>query len=211
MQVEDADAATISGHGTFKVLVAPSRLGPAGVNTSRSALQAATRIIHARMHHHPGLARLAAGTIGRDEYRRLLARSYGFYAVVQPAIGLPEQLTDSLVRDLGELGMTVTAVSNLPRCAPPGIGCRHADIIGARYVLLGASLGGKVMAKAIVNRKDGDTTMPVRFLTFLGESDWKSFAADLEASLPDAASRTQAAKTATTVFAAYEEWMAGHA
>lgn len=175
--------------------------------TSRMALQSATHSIHQRLHHHPGLARLAAGTIGRDEYRRLLGRSYGFYAMAEPLLGFATRLTDCLAHDLTDLGMTHAEVAELPRCENMEIGDGQAETVGARYVLLGASLGGKVMAKAIARH---DASLPVRFLTGLGENDWKNFSADLEVTLPDVASRTRAAKAATVTFAAYEDWMAGH-
>lgn len=84
-------------------------------------------------------------------------------------------------------------------------------MIDARYVLLGASLGGKVMAWAMTGRMGGDAAVPIRFLTGMGENDWKAFAAGLEENLPDAGSRTRAAKAATAMFAAYEDWMAWHA
>ncbi len=80
-------------------------------------------------------------------------------------------------------------------------------MIGARYVLLGASLGGKVMARAIAGRTDGHAALPVRFLTGTGENDWKIFAAELEDNLPDAASRAAAAMAAKATFATYEDWM----
>ena len=178
--------------------------------TARAALRSATHDIHERMHRHPALSRLAAGTIGRDEYRHVLARSYGFYAMAEPVLGLGGRLTQCLRDDLTELGMTLAAIDDLPRCAPLAIGGDQAELVGARYVLLGATLGGKVMARAIAGRSDGDATLPVHFLTGTGDTEWKIFATDLEKSLPDTASRTRAAKVASAVFAAYEEWMTWH-
>lgn len=175
--------------------------------TSRMALQLATHSIHQRLHHHPGLARLAAGTIGRDEYRRLLGRSYGFYSVAEPLVDISRGLTNCLAEDLIDLGMTCTEVSGLPRSLLMKISDGHAERIGIRYVFLGASLGGKVMARAIARR---EAKLPIRFLTSQGDAAWKNFAADLEVNLPDVASRTQAATAALVTFAAYEDWMAGH-
>jgi heme oxygenase len=160
------------------------------------------------MHHHPGLARLAAGSIGRDEYCRFLARSYGFYAMVEPVAGLPGRLTGCLVRDLADLGLTAAAISALPRCMTVKIADGHSEMIGARYVLLGASLGGKVMAKAIARQHGGNAKLPTWFLTGSGDNDWKGFVSELEAALPDVASRSRAALAANATFAAYEEWMA---
>jgi heme oxygenase (biliverdin-IX-beta and delta-forming) len=181
-----------------------SKLRP---KNARHELQSATQDVHERLHRHPGLSHLAAGTVDRDEYRCLLARSFGFYAVVEPMLGLAGRLTECLVQDLTELGVDAAAIDALPLCDRPRIGCDPAAMIGARYVLLGASLGGKVMARAIASRNDGRAALPVRFLTGMGENDWKVFAAELEDNLPNAASRTAAAIAARATFAAYEEWM----
>ncbi len=122
-------------------------------------------------------------------------------------LGLAGRLTECLILDLTELDVGAAAIEALPLCGLPPIGCDHAGLIGARYVLLGASLGGKVMARAIASRTEGHAALPVRFLTGMGENDWKVFAVDLEVNLPDAASRAAAAIAAKTTFAAYEDWM----
>ena len=195
---------SVAGHGGS----AASRLFPiVRRSTARAALRAATHDIHERMHHHPALSRLAAGTIKRDEYRRLLARSYGFYAMVEPLLGLAGNSTERLRHDLTTVGLTPAAIDDLPRCAPVAVDQDLAGLIGARYVVLGASLGGKVMARAMSGRTDGDASLPVRFLMGADENEWKIFATDLEKSLPDAGSRTCAATAAAAVFAAYEKWM----
>ena len=180
------------------------------VKTARNVLQTATHDIHERLHRHTGLSRLAAGTVDRDEYLWLLARSYGFYAVVEPLLDPAGRLTECLVQDLTELSVSAAAIEALPRCGLPLIRRDHAEMIGVRYVLLGASLGGKVMARAIAGRANGHEALPVRFLSGAGENEWKTFAADLEMNLPDAALQTRAATAAKTVFAAYEEWMTLH-
>lgn len=197
----------VAGHG---VTVAGSLSPTVRLSTARTALRAATHDIHERMHHHPALSRLAAGTIKRDEYRRVLARSYGFYAMIEPALGLARNLTECLFNDLTTLGMTPAAIDDLPRCAPLAVGKGQAELIGARYVLLGASLGGKVMARAMAGRTDGHAALPVRFLTGMGDNEWNIFATDLEKNLPVTALRTRAVTAATAVFAAYEQWMTWH-
>lgn len=207
MRIADARSDVVSGNNPSKNGATRRRVPCEHHSVSRTALRNATQVIHQRMHHHPGLARLAAGTIGRNEYCRLLARSYGFYAVVEPFVGLPGKFTECLIRDLIELGMAAAAVSALPRCAHLMIGDGHSELIGARYVLLGASLGGKVMAKAIARHDGGNVALPIRFLTCSGENDWKGFVAELEATLPDADSRSRAAVAANATFAAFEDWM----
>lgn len=147
------------------------------------------------MHHHPALARLAAATTGRDEYCRVLARSYGFYIMAEPALGLGGKLTDCLVADMTELGMTPAAIAALPRCTNLGCVQEHSALIGVRYVLISASLGGKVMARAITGWTGGDGALPVRFLTGMTENDLKAFAAGLETHLPDGASNSTRSTT----------------
>lgn len=180
-----------------------------GYPSARKALQASTQAIHERMHRHPALARMAAGTIEPDEYRRVLARSFGFYATAELVLGLGSGLTRSLHDDLTELGLSQAAIAALPHCMSLAIEPDPAALIGARYVLLGSSLGGKVMARAIAAGRKGQAALPLRFLTAMGETDWTTFARDLEASLPDTASRARAARAATAAFVAYEDWMAG--
>lgn len=179
-------------------------------SSARSLLRAATHDIHDRMHHHPPLARLAAGTIGRNEYCRVLVRSYGFYTMAEPALGLSGRWTACLRDDIAELGMTSSAIDDLPRCAPLDVCQSQADIIGARYVLYGASLGGKVMARAISGHTKGQAELPVRFLTAMAQNEWTAFAADLEKNLSNASLRTCAANAAIAMFRAYEEWMTTH-
>lgn len=100
----------VVGLGESDGVLARAWSGPAHPSGARMALQKATHDIHERMHRHPALARLAAGTIGCDEYRRVLARSYGFYAMAEPVLGLSGKLTDCIVQDLVELGMTPAAI-----------------------------------------------------------------------------------------------------
>lgn len=207
MRVADARSNVVSRHNSPENLAARLHATCEHLTPSRTALRTATQAVHQRMHRHPGLARLAAGTIGRSEYCRLLARSYGFYAVVEPLADLPGKFTECLAQDLTDLGMAAAAVSALPRCAHLMIGGGHSELIGARYVLLGASMGGKVMAKAIAGHNGGNAALPIRFLTGSAENDWKGFVAELEATLPDADSRSRAVVAANATFAAFEDWM----
>lgn len=171
---------------------------------ARRALRRATQAVHERLHRHPGLARFAAGTIRKDEYARLLARSYGFYAMAEPLAGLSGAKTASLARDLAELGVEARL---LPICRPVPMVTGRAERIGLRYVLIGASLGGKLMARAN-GARSGAEALPMRFLTSLAAEDWQSFAAGLDAGLPDPLARSRAARAACAAFTSYEEWMA---
>lgn len=188
----------------------PVRSRRAYASGARSILRSVTDDIHRRMHCHPGFVLLAAGDIGRDDYRRLLARSYGFYAVAEPLLGLSGRATTRLEQDLADLGMTAGAIAALPRCAPLAVGTTMAEQVGGRYVMMGASLGGTVMARAIAG-DSRDQRLPAHFLTGDGtrDGDWHRFVATLDARLPDVATRETAARAAVTTFAAFETWMNG--
>jgi heme oxygenase len=180
------------------------------LETARHMLRLATHDIHERLHRHPALVRLAAGTIKKDEYRLVLARSYGFYAMAEPALGLSGQSTANLRADLADLDMRSSECDALPRCAPFALGQELPELIGGQYVLLGASLGGTVMARAIARHTDGYAALPVRFLTAMDNQSWTRFSADLEYKLSNVALRARASRAAATVFAAYEDWMTWH-
>lgn len=102
-------------------------------------------------------------------------------------LGLPGQLADLLALDLCELGLDAAAVEALPRYAAPLVNYGYAEMIGASYVLLGASLGGKVMARALAGGEHRDPELPVRFLTGIDAGHWTRFAGALDANLPDPA------------------------
>jgi heme oxygenase len=170
---------------------------------ARSILRSATDDIHQRMHRHPGFALLAAGTIERAAYRRLLARSYGFYVTAERLIERGDDWVCRLVDDLLELGLTDQAIAELPRCPSPAIERDEAARIGATHVLLGASLGGKVMARTVARRASVGDGLPTRFLACDDNESSKVFAAQLDVILPSNGARASAARTAVTFFEAF--------
>ena len=175
---------------------------------ARGALRAATDDIHTRLHGHPGFKQLAAGTISRGDYRLLLARSYGFY-VAMPEISWADAAARRLEQDLKALGMTADAIADLPRCANVSVVSSPAEHTGVAYVLLGASLGGRVMARALAQRTG--SAAPVAFLTGTGSDEWVSFSAGLDQALADEASLGAALISAVKTFEAFENWMNGWA
>lgn len=183
------------------------RTPPVRRRSARFVLRDATDAIHQRMHRHAGYAAVAAGVIGRAAYARLLARSLGFYAPVEPLAGLDGTATMRLVEDLSALGMTQATIDALPRCSPPAIGDGVVERLGAAYVLSGAALGGLVMARAL------PTTFPARFLG--GEAGegmrWRGFVDRLDQTCVTDDHRARATHAAVTTFAAFEDWMNGWA
>lgn len=75
--------------------------------TARATLRAATDDVHERMHAHPGYRALASGGIQADDYRRLLARSYGFYLPIEIELTRGRDRSRRLETDLLALGMMI--------------------------------------------------------------------------------------------------------
>ncbi|WP_010216781.1 biliverdin-producing heme oxygenase [Sphingomonas sp. PAMC 26621] len=169
----------------------------------RFVLRDATDTIHQRMHRHPGYARAADGSIGRGAYRNLLARSFGFYAPVEPLAGMNGQASARLVNDLLLLGLSREAIAALPQCPPLAIGGTMPERLGAAYVLAGAALGGQVMARALPR------TFPTRFLSGDGieAGRWRGFVQTLEATCTGVDQRAAATRAAITTFTTFERWM----
>lgn len=179
--------------------------------SARATLQSATDDVHQRMHAHPGYAALAAGVIKVDAYRRLLARSYGFYAPIEARIGRGAVRSRRLEADLTALGMHPCDIDTLPRCAALPLLASSAQELGAAYVLEGAALGGRVLAGALVNNVSG-MTPPTAFLLGDGADGgqrWREFVDQLEADLSGTAERAAAAQGARATFETFETWMAG--
>lgn len=172
--------------------------------SARDLLRSATADIHDRMHRHPGFAAAASGTIDHADYRRLLARAYGFYQPFE--VNLVPRWTPLLADDLTALGLPRAAIEQLPLCAGVPTLASSAARWGGAYVVEGAALGGEAMAKAL---KKSGAAFPVRFLESGGakSAGWRPFLVELERELADDDSRECAVHAAVASFSAYAEWM----
>ena len=93
------------------------------------------------------------------DYRRLLARFYGFYMPVEGALarvaGLESSLPDwpqrrkldSLAKDLKVLGFTSPEIAELPVCAQVPAIPSVEKALGCLYVLEGSTLGGQIIGR----------------------------------------------------------------
>jgi heme oxygenase (biliverdin-IX-beta and delta-forming) len=190
----------------------------------RALLRAATTAAHERMHAHAGFAAAAAGTIGVRDYRRLLARVYGFHRPFEAAAREAAASSGcdfdvegcarlpALLADLKMLGLDSEAIARLPLWAPSYSLASEAALLGALYVLEGSTLGGAQIARAlqgVVGDEAGDGR---RF--FLGRGDqrssmWRDFLARLESLSEDPKSSEQAIGAAVATFEDFDVWMAG--
>jgi heme oxygenase (biliverdin-IX-beta and delta-forming) len=210
-------------HTTFEAPLRRRSNDPAS-SGMRARLRAATTAAHERMHAHPGFAAAAAGTIGFADYRRLLARLYGFHRPFEAAAceavastGFDFDIegrarSPALVADLKTLGLDPEAIARLPLWTQSFSFASEAALLGALYVLEGSTLGGVQIARAlqgVVGDKAGDGR---RF--FLGRGDqrssmWRDFLAQLESLSEDAKSSREAIDSAVATFEDFEAWMTG--
>jgi heme oxygenase len=185
----------------------------------RARLKTATNEAHERMHAHPGFAAAAAGTIGADAYRDLLARLYGFHAAFEnrmrgapaafaKALELPARARAGLiVEDLLALGASRETIDILPLCNDILLLHDEGDRLGALYVVEGSTLGGAFIAKALAR----SAANARRFFDGHGVNHgrlWRNLVKALDRldDVPEEADRAE--RAAISTFAAFERWMA---
>ena len=188
--------------------IAATHAAPASrLGTARAVLQHATLDIHESLHHLPGFVRLSAGTSTLAQYSALLQRLLGFHAPLERAlragagvVATREREKAHLLRsDLLDLGVSQSRILAIPQCQSlPAVTSRD-EIWGCLYVIEGAALGGKVIARKL------DTLLGTRSDTgrrfFLGRPEpdplpWPDFCRLLEwhASRGDLAAITASAR-----------------
>ena len=124
-------------------------------------LRAATQTIHLRLHGHPAFQPVLQDAPDVDGYTNLLTQLYGFHAPAEAwvfdaaAIHLPElddlqqrRKMPFLEADLSVLGRPVHPESPAQQLAWP-ITATRPSVLGCLYVIEGATLGGRDLARAI--------------------------------------------------------------
>ena len=193
-------------------------------SSMRSRLRAATAPAHERMHAHPGFAAAAAGAIGIADYRRLIARVYGFHLPFEAAARAAaassgfdfdvERRTRSpaLLADLKALGVEAETIARLPLCGRAFSFASESVLLGAFYVLEGSTLGGVQIARTLRGVVGDDAGDGRRY--FLGRGDrqstmWRDFLERLEVLSEDFEESAKAIDAAVATFEDFETWMAG--
>jgi heme oxygenase (biliverdin-IX-beta and delta-forming) len=180
---------------------------------AREALRQATRPCHARLE-----ARLApdALTASKDAYRRVLAALYGFYEPLEPRVyprvfggGTRRAKAPLLRADLLALGLSPSELAGLPRCAhlPECHGLPAA--LGIAYVLEGASLGGRLLARRAHERLGLTAASGARFFHGYGRDTarmWRGFLTMLEGAL-DERGPDRALASSRHTFESLEIWL----
>lgn len=178
--------------------------------SARHALREATQAVHSRLHTHPLLGAVQAGTVDRASYRALLSRLYGFHVPFEAAAGLAPERSLWLAEDLRTLGLTGSAIAALPLCpALPRLDTPHRRL-GALYVIEGSTLGGRELSKRLDHLFGRDDRAGRRF--FSGRDaetglSWRHFADMLDTAGEDQSARAGMIAAAVETFAAFEGWL----
>lgn len=154
-------------------------------------------------------------------YQRLLQAYYGFYQPMEVALydsGLiPEGFdqvmrvkTPTLLYDLNALGLDERTVLALPHCTELPTLDTPAACLGALYVLEGATLGGQVLRREMVQRLGVNADNGGAFLDVYGTETgrrWKDFL-DYLGRLPlDTPAKQRAVDAARSTFSCFEQWL----
>lgn len=178
--------------------------------TLQDALRSATAVVHERLHSHPGLAAVQAGTIDLSAYTALLSRLYGFHRPFERTAGLAPQRTNWLESDFAALGVNTGKRAELPHCAAFPETAPHEYILGARYVVEGSALGGRGLARQLDNLLGVGVVAGRHFFSGYGAETgrvWCDYLARLEA-VPDVGMKWAAVvEGATETFAIFEQWL----
>jgi len=193
-------------------------------NELRTRLREATAQIHERLHGHPGLGAAASGAIGRDDYRSLLARLWGFHKAFETALDeaarrLPVDIdmadrarAPMLAADLATLGLDGPAILQLPCCEQMFQPRSEAAFMGALYVVEGSTLGGVHIARALSGLFPETDQAGRTFFLGYGERHslmWRGFLQRLDTFAGDATHEAEAIKGAVETFDDFEIWMDG--
>lgn len=186
--------------------------------TIHERLRAATGPAHDRLESclpllDPGLT--------LDEYRQLLCRFYGFYAPLESAMArasCDEMQTEVarrrkspwLLQDLLALGETDTSVATCSLCSdlPPIMS--KGRLIGALYVVEGATLGGRMVSRFLRQSLGPQADHCTRFFQSYGEhvpSMWAAFLTVLAGAAQDQAAERDIIESACATFHRFEAWL----
>jgi heme oxygenase len=126
---------------------------------ARSELRRLTNDIHLRLHDQRDFKAMSLGLLEMPDYIRLLQKLYGFHFrfesalrsgadALVPEIDLVAREKSPLLReDLISLGLDAAKLEELPLCSFTPDTTSAEGVIGSLYVIEGAGLGGKILAR----------------------------------------------------------------
>lgn len=155
------------------------------------------------------------------EYRRLLRTFLGFYVPLEGAMEachIPSLKVDLAGRrksqwlqaDLLSLGDTPEMIRSLPLCCDLAPLTCQAEVLGACYVVEGATLGGQIIVHHLRRTLGLHADRSVRFFTSYGSRvprKWAAFVSMLETAAYDATQEQMIINSASRTFGAFEQWL----
>ncbi len=186
--------------------------------TIHERLRAATGPAHDRLE---SLLPLLDPGLTLDEYRQLLRRFYGFYAPLERAMARAacEEMQAEVARrhkspwllqDLLALGETETTVLTCSLCCDLPSITSNGQLIGALYVVEGATLGGQMVMRFLRQSLGPQPSHCMRFFQSYGEHVrpmWASFLTVLGAAAQDHAAEREIIESACATFHSFEAWL----
>ncbi len=181
-------------------------------STLRQTLRTATDEPHHRLHRHAGLSGVQRGTISRRCYRALLTRLFGFHAPFEDAASNGRERSSWLILDLESLGVDRGLLATIPRCAVVPVLQTAERRLGGMYVVEGAAIGGRTLARGLDRMLGPEAIEGRRF--FLGRGSetgdaWGKVLAQLEVVACDDVSIAAVVGAAVETFSVFEEWLKG--
>jgi heme oxygenase len=180
------------------------------------ALREATKGVHERL----GRALpLNNPELTLDAYRGVIEALYGFHAPLEMRLSVAAAKSDGLVpmlgreklwrlrQDLRALGSTDERIEALPRCTWVPEISTVPRAFGCLYVIEGATLGGRVVARAVREHLGLGPSTGASFFEGYGAATgtmWRSFLDCLKACTK---SRAEVVEAAMDTFAALERWL----
>ncbi|MBZ6075795.1 biliverdin-producing heme oxygenase [Microvirga puerhi] len=180
-------------------------------------LKVETRSAHERIEKAFDLERHTA-TLA--DYKKLLARFYGFHSaweeaasqtMIDMAFFQQRCKAELIASDLRRLGLASWEIAQLPRCQPLMPLSQETDVLGSMYVVEGSTLGGTIIAQAVKRRLGLTAETGCGYFQSYGRDTarmWKSFGERLlAASSPIADDRIVV--SAQRTFAVMQDWLGG--
>ncbi|ALA59108.1 biliverdin-producing heme oxygenase [Nitrospira moscoviensis] len=186
--------------------------------TIHRRLKAATKSVHDRLESR---LPLLDPQLTLQDYRLLLRRFYGFYAPLEAAMRLATAgaLREEVARrckahwlaaDLIALGETEVGLAALPRCAAVPNLAGEAQVVGALYVVEGATLGGQMVLRFLGQSLGPEVSRCTRFFQSYGDhvrTMWASFL-DLLAEVAHSQQQERdIIDAACATFTGFERWL----
>lgn len=197
-------------------VAAPTALTPPTAMPVLQWLRAATGASHKSLEDRLPFMRPG---LDRALYVRLIQAYYGFYRPLEQLIAGVDDASPhagqrrkvpALLRDLTALGLSAAQIEALPLCIELPTITGAPQLLGARYVIEGATLGGQVLRRVIKGALGIEADSGGEFLDVYGRETgplWKAFLQQL-AEADDPQHNQQIVEAACETFSCFEAWLA---